>query len=211
MAIIKRGILGGFSKKIGSVVGSSWKGIAVMKSLPLSVANPNTVKQQGVRKPFAACVSLASILLGIFIKRVWNRGAMQMSGFNAFVQANVKTAFQASGALTLNELNISPSSESPATIELADCQTGHETATIHWDADIVGNQQNSDLAVCLILDQNGVYLGCSAFSVQRSDGMAVVALKRALLIGEPLGIYLMFQSADGFRNFGQFYFGQNVI
>jgi hypothetical protein len=31
MRIIKQGVLGGFSGKVGTVIGSSWKGIAVMR------------------------------------------------------------------------------------------------------------------------------------------------------------------------------------
>ncbi|MDP9040682.1 MAG: DUF6266 family protein [Bacteroidota bacterium] len=34
MGTIVKGILGGFSGKVGTVVGSSWKGLAVMKSVP---------------------------------------------------------------------------------------------------------------------------------------------------------------------------------
>ena len=49
MGTIKRGILGGFKNKVGSVIGSSWKGIDTMRSMPLSVANPNTAKQKTVR------------------------------------------------------------------------------------------------------------------------------------------------------------------
>ena len=53
MGIIKRGILGGVSNKVGNVVGSSWKGIATLRSLPLSVANPNTLAQRNNRTSFS--------------------------------------------------------------------------------------------------------------------------------------------------------------
>ena len=45
MGILKQGILGGFSGKVANVVGTSWKGIAVIKAMPLSVANPKTAGQ----------------------------------------------------------------------------------------------------------------------------------------------------------------------
>jgi hypothetical protein len=34
MGIIKQGILGGFSGKVGNVVGGTWKGIDYMRVLP---------------------------------------------------------------------------------------------------------------------------------------------------------------------------------
>jgi hypothetical protein len=43
MGTIKQGILGGFSGKVGTVVGASWKGIAYMRSLPQKVKNPRTL------------------------------------------------------------------------------------------------------------------------------------------------------------------------
>jgi len=99
MAIIKRGILGGFSNKIGNIVGSSWKGIAVMKSLPLSVANPRTAAQVNQRNKFAAVVAIASTMLSEIVKPLWDRFAVQQSGYNAFIQANI-SAFNDNGDLT---------------------------------------------------------------------------------------------------------------
>jgi hypothetical protein len=99
MAIIERGILGGFSNKIGNVVGSSWKGIAIMKSLPLSVANPRTAAQVNQRNKFSGCVAFASSILGSTIKPLWDRFAQKQSGYNAFIQRNVAT-FENDGTLT---------------------------------------------------------------------------------------------------------------
>lgn len=42
MGTIKQGILGGFSGKVGTVIGSSWKGISYMRSRAQSVKNPRT-------------------------------------------------------------------------------------------------------------------------------------------------------------------------
>ena len=60
MGKIKKGILGGFSGKTGSVVGGSWKGIDYMRSLATSVANPKTSAQVTVRTNFSALVSIMS-------------------------------------------------------------------------------------------------------------------------------------------------------
>ena len=60
MGKIKKGILGGFSGKTGTVVGGSWKGIEYMRSLATSVANPNTSAQITVRSNFKTIVQIMS-------------------------------------------------------------------------------------------------------------------------------------------------------
>ena len=53
MGTIKKGIMGGFSGKVGNIVGASWKGIAYIRSLPASVHNPRTEKQVTQRNKFS--------------------------------------------------------------------------------------------------------------------------------------------------------------
>jgi len=98
MGVIKRGILGGFSNKVGNIVGSTWKGIAIVKSLPLSVANPRTAGQVLQRSKFKNLTVLGSLLLSPIIKPLWDRFANQMSGFNAFISAN-QSAFDIRGEI----------------------------------------------------------------------------------------------------------------
>lgn len=88
MATIKRGILGGFKNKVGSVIGSSWKGIDTMRSMPLSVANPRTAKQIAVRSNFKTLVVATSKVNSTLIRPYWSRFAKQMTGSNAFIREN---------------------------------------------------------------------------------------------------------------------------
>ena len=53
MGRINQGILGGFSGKVGNVVGGNWKGINYMRVKPASVANPKTVGQVNQRTKFS--------------------------------------------------------------------------------------------------------------------------------------------------------------
>lgn len=107
MATIKQGILGAFSGKVGSVVGSSWKGIAIMKSRPASVANPKTAKQVIQRSKMTATVGFAKEILPEVIKPLNDRFVSRMSGYNSFIQMNID-CFE-NGELTKPEnLQISP-------------------------------------------------------------------------------------------------------
>lgn len=206
MGTIKRGILGGFSNKVGNIVGSSWKGIAVVKSLPLSVANPNTVPQQGVRTRFTGMVAIASILTPIFLKKVWNRGAMQMSGFNAFVKANIMSCFSAGGIYTPGAMVISDSNESPQDVESITASAATNVITFDWsDAHLVGNQKADDIAFIAVISAAGIVVAASYNLATRATETLAAVATRQLGEGEKLDCYISFQSANGFRNFGQSY------
>lgn len=100
MAKIKQGILGGFSGKVANVVGTSWKGRAVMKSQPLSVANPKTEAQQEQRGKFSKVAELASAVLTQFVQPVENPISGDISGYNLFCKDN-KSAFDAAGNIVV--------------------------------------------------------------------------------------------------------------
>jgi len=53
MGRIRKGILGGFSGKVGPVVGASWRGIDILRSLPKKSKRPPTKEQLVQRVKFA--------------------------------------------------------------------------------------------------------------------------------------------------------------
>ena len=57
MGTIKQGILGGFSGKVGTVVGGNWKGISYMRALAQNVKNPRTDAQMNQRSKFALAIA----------------------------------------------------------------------------------------------------------------------------------------------------------
>lgn len=103
MGTYKSGILGAFSGKVGTVVGSSWNGIDYMRSLASHVANPRTAKQVENRNIF----SLASSSLSPFswaISKGFTKVSGQ-SGWSRAIKANLKimeTYIVPSGPLTFD-------------------------------------------------------------------------------------------------------------
>ena len=65
MGTIKQGILGGFSGKVGTVIGGSWKGISYMRSQAQSVKNPRTDGQLSQRSKFALALDFLKPLTDI--------------------------------------------------------------------------------------------------------------------------------------------------
>ena len=88
MARLDQGLLGGYSGRLGTTVGATWKGINVVRTYQPNVANPRTQAQTDQRQLFRDVVQFGSFYLADVIKPFWDRGAKRMSGYNAFVSAN---------------------------------------------------------------------------------------------------------------------------
>jgi len=99
MAKIPQGILGGLRGRVGNIVGAAWKGINYIRSMPLSVANPNTTAQQAQRGAFTQTVLTARLLLSDLIATYWDPFARLMSGYNHFISVNI-SAFNTAGLQT---------------------------------------------------------------------------------------------------------------
>ena len=90
MARLDQGLLGGYSGKLGTTVGATWKGINVVRTYQPNVANPNTKLQRDHRYKFREIAQLGSFFLASMVKPFWDKGAKRMSGYNAFVSINAR-------------------------------------------------------------------------------------------------------------------------
>lgn len=90
MGKIKRGILGGFQGKVANVIGQGWKGIDVMRSMPISVANPKTPAQTANRTKFSDLVEVSKAIGSAYLRKTFDKQAIRKTTFNAFVSANMK-------------------------------------------------------------------------------------------------------------------------
>lgn len=203
MGIIKRGILGGVANKIGNVVGSSWKGIATLRSLPLSVANPNTLAQRTNRNSFSIMSKLGSQVLATVCQPLWNRDAKQMSGFNAYVMNN-KRAYDAGVAAWLANPIMSKGSLSADLLSVA--LNEQQTTITTTYSSILQNPQdsNDDVAYVQVIHQNNSDPGKPAFAAKaysfgarRGDGTVMVPNDFDVSSGDKLIVSLSFKSADG--------------
>lgn len=82
MATLRQGILGGFSGKVGTVIGFTRNGISYIRGLMTSHTNPNTPAQQEQRAKFALVIKFLRPLLGL-VRLSFKSAGANMSGFNA--------------------------------------------------------------------------------------------------------------------------------
>ncbi len=93
MGTIKQGILGGFSGKVGTVVGSSWKGISYMRGQAQSVKNPRTAKQVAQRDKFSLSLSFIRPIQS-FIQIGFKTYEHKQSAFNAAMSYTMKNVIK---------------------------------------------------------------------------------------------------------------------
>jgi hypothetical protein len=95
MGTIKQGILGGFSGKVGTVIGGNWKGIDYMRGKAASVSNPKTEAQLDQRARFGAALRFLQPLTP-FLRIGFKNYAVKMTAFNSAMSYNLNNALAGS-------------------------------------------------------------------------------------------------------------------
>ena len=98
MGTIKQGILGGFNGKVGTVVGSSWKGTAYMRGRAQHIKNPRTAGQIYQRNAMKA-IALALRPIASILSITFKNSVQKMSGYNKAVSINYKEAVENVGGV----------------------------------------------------------------------------------------------------------------
>lgn len=95
MGIIRKGILGGFQNKVGTVVGSSHKGKDIIKSLPRISGKPATLLQRNQRTKFGMATAFLSRISEFVDDRYKKKGSS--SSMNQAVSYLLKNAMTGIG------------------------------------------------------------------------------------------------------------------
>jgi hypothetical protein len=89
MGTLKKGILGGFSGRVGPAVGSSWKGLDVIRSRPPLKRKRSTEAQLRQMARMNLVSGFLSQLTGL-LNDHYDRGLSNMSAFNRAVSLNMR-------------------------------------------------------------------------------------------------------------------------
>jgi len=95
MGTIKKGILGGFSGSVGTVIGGNWKGIDYMRGKAAKISNPKTEAQLDQRARFGAALKFLQPLTS-FIRIGFKNYAVKMTAFNSAMSYNLNNALAGS-------------------------------------------------------------------------------------------------------------------
>ena len=198
MATILNGILGGFSGKVGTVVGACWNGIDYMRALATNVTNPKTPAQLEQRAKFKVVISFLRSMIS-FLRTGFRSQAIKMSAFNAAMAYNLKNAI--TGAYpnyTLDYTKVLVSNGA-----LAGVVNGAAASTIAgkvdftWDDNSLGGDIMADDKVLLLvynpLRNQSVSLKGGKTRAEGADSLTVPDL----FSGETLECYIGFIGAGG--------------
>ena len=211
MGIIKQGILGGFSGKVGTVIGGSWRGISYMRSHALKIKNPRTEAQVSQRSKFTLALS--------FLKPITN---VLRTGFKLY--ANKQTAFNAAMSYTLAnaitgdypdfELNFASALISRGTLTAAAnglAAAADGKVTVSWEDNTgIGTAKATDKALIAVLNPSkGEGLSDNVGSA-RSAGSQIIDIP-ADWMGDEVQVYLGFVSEDAKEVANSVYLGSVTV
>lgn len=175
MARLDQGLLGGYSGKLGTTVGATWKGINVVRTYQPNVANPNTQLQRDHRYKFKEIAQLGSFFLASMVKPFWDKGAKKMSGYNAFVSMNARAM---SDSLQFDPMKFIIGNGQMGHIELQmQLDKVSNVLTLAWETDEQAlYTQESDKLYLIIFNYVGEPIGYSLGENTRLKGGAAIRL-----------------------------------
>lgn len=197
MGTIKQGILGGFSGKVGTVVGSSWKGLSYMRGQAQSVKNPRTAKQMAQRDKFALALSFIRPIQS-FIKVGFKTYAVHQSEFNAAMSYTLKNAIKGTyPSFTIDFAQAMVSRGSLAKPLNIQKQNNDNEIAVSWqDNSGTANALDTDFAMIMAYNadkQEAVY---DMTSTCRGDEGSSLRYPSDW-VGDTVHVYLAFVSEDG--------------
>jgi hypothetical protein len=212
MATFNKGILGGFTGKTGTVIGSNWKGRQVMRSLPGKKSRTSSADQRNQREKFSLMVRLfAGIadLLGVSFPAQ----SKTISGYNVAVSYNIHRAITGDATpfgLNYAEISIAKGNLISVPAPAAEAESGGGVR-FSWTNNAQPGMPIKDedtvtvAAYCPAADQ-WVYAQNVAL---RSDESVV--LDTSVFGAETVETYLFLCSADGKRISDSVYTGSLLL
>jgi hypothetical protein len=196
MGTIKKGIIGGFSGKVGPVIGSSWRGKSYMRARPATVANPNTQGQLEHRAKFTAVIRFLSPVKAL-LRAGFIEMAVDKTPFNAAMSWNYHHAVKGSYpdfTIDYPKVLVSQGSLAGAWIPRVTASAGQVLFSWLNNADNM-EVMDSDKVLVLIYDATQHKAVTVTDGNTRDSGSQLVAIPE-LFKGDTLHCYLAFQNSE---------------
>ena len=204
-------MLGGFSGKVGSVVGASWKGIDYIRSLPASVKNPRTEGQVTQRTKFTVALEFLRPIIA-YLNVGFKPYASKQSPYNAAMSYNVSNAVTGTFPdFEMDYPNALVSKGSLLGAEDASATTDAGSISFAWtDNSEVSNALSTDKAMPLAFNISKGQAVFKTNGAERSTEADTLTIP-ANWSGDDVEVYLGFVSNDGLLVASSAYLGQKTI
>lgn len=203
MSVVQNPIIGRASGKFSTAIFQKWKNKNVLRSKPLTVANPDTVGQQQRRKMFAQAVFYGRAISPILIIGFSGFKAV-LTWMNVFLKRNLDQSIIAGVApafsVDLTKMVISEGPMTPTPPLSCSGVNASQNVAVTWDSTIIApDQAATDIACIVVFNETSEAVGYLIGSAinQRSTGAAVVVTNFAATSADVLYAYLFFMRLDG--------------
>ena len=211
MGTFKQGILGGFSGKVGPVIGSSWKGKAVMRAIALSYNDANSEAQQQQRAKFGLVSKFISSVTG-FTSVGFKSQAVGMTEANAAMMFNLPEVI--SGTWPSYTIDYSKALLSKGNVDLPYAPQASVTGTdleLSWtDNSGIGNALSSDYINVIAYNKDRNQSVCDIDSKSRNARSATLSLP-ATWTGDTIHVYLAAHRNGSAETSNSIYLGNFTI
>ena len=211
MGKINQGILGGFSGKVGTVIGGNWKGITYMRAKAVSVANPRTEAQQSQRAKFNLAVRFLQPCTD-FLRRGYKNYAIKKTAFNAamsYTLSNVITGTYPTFSIDYSKAMLSRGTLTTAANVQATIAGG--VVKISWDDNSTsGSAKPTDSALAIVVNPDNGEAVYNIAGAKRSGCMEQLNIP-ADWTGDQVEVYLGFISEDGKEVSNSVYAGSVMV
>ncbi len=212
MATFNKGILGGFSGKVGTVVGANWRGKDIMRSRPKPSQKDPTEKQLLQQAKFKLAVSFLQPLK-IIQSQYFGSGSGVKSRVNIATSYTINEAMQVVAGipeLVYNKVLITKGELTGFQNAILATQTGG-VLDLEWeDNSSQGNASSSDqvslVSYCKELNDFQIFEGI----VMRSDLMASVTLPN-FCIGKSVEVWAFLNNEKQTFASNSFYLGEHTV
>lgn len=197
MGKISQGVLGGFSGKIGNVVGGTWKGIDYMRIKPANVSNPRTAGQVDQRSKFSTTLKFLQSMTD-FLRVGFKLYANKMTQFNAAMSYNLNNAITGSYPnFTIDYANALVSRGGLTGAFNAAVSSSGGLVEFTWDDNTgSGNAQATDKALLVVYNpakDESIYDSAGAVRSATSQNLGMPTS----YVGDDVEAFIGFLSEDG--------------
>lgn len=210
MAIFEHGILGGFSGKVGPIVGSSWKGKDVMKSRPRKKKTGSSVKQIDQQLRFATVAEFQSPFAEL-IDVTFKGYAVDKTAQNSAFSYNYQNAL--AGKSPDYSIDYSKALVSRGGLPNADnLQATVSKGTVYFtwtDNSGEGKAAPTDTSVLVVYCGEKNMVKYTWIGSERSSGAAQIDASG--FVGKKVQTWLAFLSADGNEVASSIFTGELVV
>lgn len=212
MGTIKKGILGGFSGTVGTVVGANWRGMDIIRSRPKASSSNPSPQQLLQREKFALAIRFQNALRQMQ-SRLYGNNAGVKSRVNlaaSYLLKEVITTENGQAVLQMNKVLITKG-------DLTDFQnltmtvSANQTLDFLWEDNSAQMQTSeTDIFCTAVFEEESGTFAVKEGPEPRNLGAAAVVLP-ATWAGKTVHVYAFLQNADQIITCNSLYLGTATV